>query len=90
MPHAGEQVAAGGAGRDGADNDNAYVLIDELVAVDVAQVFEEGQRDERVGVSDLHEACHPLDQPHELLQLRRDVICGEGGGGGGHDISAGL
>lgn len=40
-------------------------------------------------MSDLHEACHSLDQPHELLQLRRDVIWGEGGGGGGN-ISAGL
>lgn len=56
------------------------VLIDELVPVDETQALEEGQRDERVGVSDLDVARHSLDQSHEALQLRCDVIWGRGGG----------
>lgn len=49
-------------------------LVDELLAVDVAQALEEGERAERVGVSNLHVARHSPNQPHEGLQLRRDVI----------------
>lgn len=56
------------------------VLIDELVPVDETQALEEGQRDECMGVSDLHVARHSLDQSHEALQLRCDVIWGQGGG----------
>lgn len=81
LPHAGAQAATGRACRY-----RAYVLIDELVPVDEAQAFEEGQRDECVGVSDLHVARHSLDQSHEALQLRCDVIWGEGG----WNISTGL
>lgn len=40
-----------------------------------------------MGVSDLHIARHSLDQSHEALQLRRDVIWGQRGGGGGINVN---
>ena len=31
-----------------------------------------------MGVADLHVARHHLDEPHEVLQFRGDVVCGRG------------
>lgn len=33
-----------------------------------------------MGVPDLHVARHHLDEPHEVLQFRSDVVCGRGTG----------
>ena len=33
-----------------------------------------------MGVADLHVARHHLDEPHEVLQFRSDVVCGRGTG----------
>lgn len=53
------------------------ILVDEFLPVDVTQALEEGQRAKRVGVSNLHIARHSLDQSHEALQFRRNVIWGQ-------------
>lgn len=54
------------------------ILVHEFLPIDVTQTLEEGQGAKCVGVSDLHIARHSLDQSHEVLQLRRDVIWGQG------------
>lgn len=54
------------------------ILVDEFLPIDVTQALEEGQRAKCVGVSNLHIACHCLDQSHEALQLRHYVIWGQG------------
>lgn len=54
------------------------ILVHEFIPIDVTQALEEGQRAKCVGVSDLHVARHSLDQSHEALQLRLDVIWGQG------------
>lgn len=57
---------------------SADILVDEFLPIDVTQALEEGQRAKSVGVSDLHIARHFLNQSHEALQLRCDVIWGQG------------
>lgn len=51
------------------------VPIDELFPEDVVQALQEGQRAQCVRVSDPHSARHCLDEAHEALQLRCNVIC---------------
>lgn len=53
------------------------ILVDEFLPIDVTQALEEGQWAKCVGVSNLHIARHSLDQSHEALQLRCDVIWGQ-------------
>ena len=63
---------------EGVQTSGADILVDEFLPFDVTQALEEGQRAKSVGVSDLHIARHFLNQSHEDLQLRRDVIWGQG------------
>lgn len=54
------------------------VLVNKFLPIDVTKALEEGQRSECVGVSYLHKAGHCLDQSHEALQLRGNIIWEEG------------
>lgn len=59
------------------DQVHTALLFNKFFSVDVSEAFEEGQRAERVRVSNFHISHHCLDQSHEGLQLRGYINCKE-------------
>lgn len=50
----------------------------QFLAIDVAEILQERERGECVRVTDPDVTCHSLNQTHEVLQLRHNILWAKG------------